>query len=393
MRTKATILVLLMASVVSGDTYSTLIQRYEIQIKQQEKHLRSLRRNLQAKQQEAVRWQQKAEAAKTQWTQAGLAAEQARKMVRIQQQRRARTHTLAEAAEWSVIEHTSMGNAANQQATWMVTEYYKQQQVPHYFSDSTTPGTLAVMENLAALSQTRRSLAEKAQIQEASLRFQEMRWQNEANKQSLALDEFTHLQQTVWLHWQEALQKQKTLEEERRQLEQSAQAMRVMLGELREHRDQVVASKTDAPRRSAALTALRGTLPWPVTGMVTQNFGKHYNDKLQQLIISNGIRVEAETGKPVRTVQAGKVLFARPFQQYGQLVIIQHQHGLTSVYGELGQTQVKEGDVLSALDAVGTIGKHKSFYFELRHEEEPINPLVWLAPQRSSELSSTKKFE
>ena len=46
-----------------ADAYSTLLQRYEVQIKQQERQLRSLRKNLLQKEQEAKRWEQKAEAA------------------------------------------------------------------------------------------------------------------------------------------------------------------------------------------------------------------------------------------------------------------------------------------------------------------------------------------
>src|SRR5947207_1165409 len=71
---------------------------------------------------------------------------------------------------------------------------------------------------------------------------------------------------------------------------------------------------------------------------------------------------------------------------------LQKRQTLTSIYAELGETRVKVGDRLAALDAVGSVGANRSFYFELRHDEEPINPLVWLAPARTSELSSRHKF-
>ncbi len=395
MRTKATLVLLSIASLAYADAYGTLLKRYEAQIKQQERQLGSLRKNLLEKEQEAKRWQQKAEAAKSQWTQAGLAVERARQMVRLNKERRAKTHSLAEAAQWSVIEHTSIGNAVTADMVFWTAELYKRQRTPRYFSDGApvSYASLAAMENLASLSQMTQLLADKAKEHETVLRLEEFRWQNEEQKQALALDRSRHQQQTIWLHWQEALQRRQTLEEERVQLEQSAQALRVMLSELREHRDQTLVSRADAPHTTAALRTLKGALPWPVAGTVTQNFGRQYSKKLQQLVISNGIRVEAEAGKPVRTIQPGKVLFARPFQQYGQLVIIQHQHGLTSVYGELGQTQVKEGDVLATLDPVGTVGQGRSFYFELRHDEEPINPLVWLSPRQNSELTSRRKFQ
>jgi septal ring factor EnvC (AmiA/AmiB activator) len=395
MRNRLTVLTLIAAaSVVFADAYATLLKRYEAQIRQQEKQLKVIRKNLIEKEQEAKMWQVKAEAAKTRWTQAGLEVENARRMVRLQHERRQQSRVKADAAEWSVIEHTSVRNAASAELAYWVAENYKEESIPHYFDEpnSAQLTSYPVMENLGTLSQTREALAEQAQKQETALRIEEMRWQEEEQKQTLALDKYRHTQQSNWLRWQEAVQKRQTLEEERAQLEQSAQALRVMLAELHEHRDQTMTNHQETPHTTAALTALRGTLPWPAAGQVTQNFGKHYSDKMQQLIISNGIRVQADAGKPVRAVQPGKVLFARPFQQYGQLVIVQHQHGLTSVYGELGQTQVKEGDLLATLDPVGTVGANRSFYFELRHDEEPINPLVWLAPAHTAVLSEGKKF-
>lgn len=392
---KAVVLVMALAAVSYGDAYGTLVQRYEAQIKQQERQLRSLRKNLLEKEQEAKRWEQKADAAKAEWAKAGVAVEGARQQVRANQERRTKSHTLAEAAQWAVLEHTSVGNATDSQTTALVIEQYKKQATPHYFADLDTAsyGSLSVMDNLAGLSQATHILAEKAQEEETALRTEEFRWQNEEMKQTQELDRLRRQQQTVWLHWQEALQRRQTLEDERVQLEQSAQALRVMVAELKDHRDQTVSTRVETPHSSAALKALKGTLPWPADGVVTQNFGKQYSDKLQQLLISNGIRMETEAGKSVRAIQPGKVLFARPFQQYGQLVIVQHQHGLTSVYGELGETRVKEGDVLAALDPIGTVGENQSFYFELRHHEEPINPLVWLSPQNHSELSLRRKFQ
>jgi septal ring factor EnvC (AmiA/AmiB activator) len=125
---------------------------------------------------------------------------------------------------------------------------------------------------------------------------------------------------------------------------------------------------------------------------VVQNFGRQYPDGLNQLVVSNGIKIDAGQNHTVRAIQDGKVLFANAFRQYGQLVIVQHQSGLTSVYAGLGQTQVKEGQVLSALDQIGLTGEKGSFYFELRRDEQPINPLVYLTPATTTQLSLRRDF-
>src|SRR5207302_8499098 len=129
----------------------------------------------------------------------------------------------------------------------------------------------------------------------------------------------------------------------------------------------------------------------PAHGRVLQNFGRQYPDGLNQLVVSNGIKIDAGPNHTIRVIQDGKVLFANAFRQYGQLVIVQHKSGLTSVYAGLGQTQVREGQILAALDQIGTTGDSGSFYLELRRDEEPINPLVYLSPIASSELSSRRK--
>ena len=165
-----------------------------------------------------------------------------------------------------------------------------------------------------------------------------------------------------------------------------------MLEELRDHRDQARALSENRTANGRVLESLRGTLPWPAHGRVVQNFGRQYTEGLSQLIVSDGIKIEVGANHAVRAIQEGKVIFANAFRQYGQLVIIQHKNGLTSVYAGLGQTQVKEGQMLAALDEVGATGESGSFYFELRRDEEPINPLVYLTPAASSELSLRRDF-
>jgi septal ring factor EnvC (AmiA/AmiB activator) len=86
----------------------------------------------------------------------------------------------------------------------------------------------------------------------------------------------------------------------------------------------------------------------------------------------------------VKTVHAGRVVYADYFEGYGYLVII--DHGLTyyTLYGHLGsEFLVKKGDYVQAGQSIGTVGefgslKEETLYFEIRHKTEPLNPLQWL---------------
>jgi len=184
MRIRPALALLFAASLTYADAYSTLLQRYETQIKQQERQLRSLRRNLLIKQREAKRWEQKADSAKAQWTEAGLSVEKARRMVRLNQDRRQQSHSKAEEAQWTVLEHTTQNRAAAGETNYWAAEMYKRSKTPRFFatSDAVFYQPAAVLENLAEYSQTTQILAEKAQEKETALRSEEFRWQNEERK-------------------------------------------------------------------------------------------------------------------------------------------------------------------------------------------------------------------
>jgi chromosome segregation ATPase len=133
MRNKLPLVAILCATAAHADAYSTLLKRYESQIRQQEKQLSILRKSLVIKEKETRRWQQKAESAKSQWTEAGLAVENARKMVRSNRERRNKTRSKVQTAQWSVIEHTSEASAAMGQLNLWTSELYKETKTPHYF--------------------------------------------------------------------------------------------------------------------------------------------------------------------------------------------------------------------------------------------------------------------
>lgn len=386
---------LFMPIMAHADAYDDLLKRYEKQIKQQEKQLSSLRSNMQNKEREAERWQQKAEDAKSQWTQARDSAEHVRQKAENLKQRWSQTRMLADAAEWTVTTQTLRTRAADGMLRYWVQEIYRQRtaNVGRRALTAQEMAPAVVVSKLCDTSQNARHELSLASAEEASLRLEELKWQGEHQRQIVEADQLRDKQQSFWSRWQEAIQKQARLKEERDQLEQSAQALRVMVQELRDHKEHTLAARQGRTTSGAALATLKGTLPWPSHGTVTQNFGRQYSKDLNQLLISNGIKIDTGSGRSVRAVQAGKVLYAEAFRQYGQLVIIQHKNGLSSVYGGLGQIQVKAGNMISVLDPVGTVDESGAFYFELRHEEEPVNPLVYLAPRSVSDLSLRRTYK
>jgi len=316
-----------------GDSYDVLLRRYARQIDQQEKQLGTLRARLSDKEREAARWQQKADEARQQWNQAAASVQKTRAAVQGLRTNLKTTQTLADAAESTATEQALLAHSADQHVAFFARDVYARRQLAATMPAVTMQDRYSefFLSGLANASTRVHTAASEAQSQEARLRTRELEVREQEQQESAELDRLHQKQQAQWLKWQEANQRRLALEEEKSQMEQSAQALRVMVQELRDHRDHAKAARQGKVGDDRALASLRGTLPWPAQGRVTQSFGRQYSDELKQLLVSNGIKIEAGPVHNVRAVQPGKVLFASPFRQYGQLVIVQHRNGLAAV--------------------------------------------------------------
>ena len=75
-------------------------------------------------------------------------------------------------------------------------------------------------------------------------------------------------------------------------------------------------------------------------------------------------------------------MFAGPFRGYGQILIIAHGDGYHSLLAGLDRVDSSVGQWLVAGEPVGTMAEGEDkprLYLELRHDDQPINPLPWLA--------------
>jgi murein DD-endopeptidase MepM/ murein hydrolase activator NlpD len=140
------------------------------------------------------------------------------------------------------------------------------------------------------------------------------------------------------------------------------------------------------PAAKAPVASVRrssGPLSWPLRGVLYARFGRKGRSP------HDGIDLAAPAGTPVRTAAEGAVLFAGPQQGYGLLVIVEHAHGLITVYAHnrdlrvrTGQ-QIREGQVISTVGESGkTSGPH--LHFEVRQDGAPVDPLDFLGPPPAS---------
>ncbi len=109
--------------------------------------------------------------------------------------------------------------------------------------------------------------------------------------------------------------------------------------------------------RRSELVHFRDGFRWPAKGKLTSTYGRKRILNGDEHGYHWGVDIAARPGKKVRAPAAGVVVFAEPdVPLSGNLVIVDHGHGLTSSFLHLQKIGVKVGDVLAAGQVLGTVG-------------------------------------
>ena len=69
-----------------------------------------------------------------------------------------------------------------------------------------------------------------------------------------------------------------------------------------------------------------------------------------------GFDIAAPTGTPLVALAGGRVTLAAEFFFFGRLVVIDHGHGVNSLYAHLSEVAVAEGALVAAGERIGAIG-------------------------------------
>jgi vancomycin permeability regulator SanA len=115
----------------------------------------------------------------------------------------------------------------------------------------------------------------------------------------------------------------------------------------------------------------------PVGGPLGSRFGLRHGR------LHAGVDLRAAYGSTVTSAAAGKALFAGMLGPYGNVVIIDHGGGMTTVYAHLAGFTVGEGDQVDdgqRLGFVGETGRSSGphLHFEVRVHGSPVDPLAYV---------------
>ncbi len=141
-----------------------------------------------------------------------------------------------------------------------------------------------------------------------------------------------------------------------------------------------VLPETSLPRGAGAHFArLRGRLPLPTRGRILARYGSQKN-------VGNlkwrGLFIAGHEGQDVIAVFPGRVVFADWLRGFGLLLILEHGDGYMTLYGHNQSLHkgvgdwVEAGEVIASLGSTGDVTQ-PGLYFEIRHNGEPRDPLIW----------------
>jgi murein DD-endopeptidase MepM/ murein hydrolase activator NlpD len=139
--------------------------------------------------------------------------------------------------------------------------------------------------------------------------------------------------------------------------------------------------RVDVERRQALAAATPSI--WPALGWVTGWFGNRSDPFTGEAGFHQGIDISLDRGQPVYATADGVVEAASYTGDYGNLIILQHDFGLTTRYGHLSGYAVKLGQEVTRGQVIGYVGATgratgAHLHYEILANGKLLNPLQLL---------------
>lgn len=123
---------------------------------------------------------------------------------------------------------------------------------------------------------------------------------------------------------------------------------------------------------------------WPVPGYheISSPFGWRIHPITHRRSMHTGTDIVAPTGTQIRSAQAGVVLIAGWNTAYGNMIVIDHGGGISTLYGHGSRLDVREGQSVKADQLIGAVGSTgwstgAHLHFEVRVGGNPTDPLQY----------------
>jgi lipoprotein NlpD len=141
------------------------------------------------------------------------------------------------------------------------------------------------------------------------------------------------------------------------------------------------AAKPEPPKTAAVARDPEGLdFIWPAKGSLLTKFAEPN---------SKGVAIAGQKGDPVVAAASGQVLYTGTgIRGFGQLIVIRHENGFSSVYAHNNKILVKEGQSVTRGQRIAELGDtdadRPKLHFEIRKSGKPVDPMHYLPGERPS---------
>jgi murein DD-endopeptidase MepM/ murein hydrolase activator NlpD len=139
---------------------------------------------------------------------------------------------------------------------------------------------------------------------------------------------------------------------------------------------------------AALLTVSGCRLPrWPVDAPLTSGFGLRWFGVHPD--VHRGVDLDVPTGTAVHAMYGGRVRFAGVMRGFGNVVWLDHEAGMVTVYAHLSQIAVREGQSVGTGEHLGLSGASGDvtaphLHFEVWRWGRPVDPIAILGGRPAS---------
>jgi len=115
---------------------------------------------------------------------------------------------------------------------------------------------------------------------------------------------------------------------------------------------------------------------WPVRGILSSGFGVRLSPFTDTKVFHHGLDIIGRPGAPVVAASGGVVVRSGYESLFGNIVVVDHGYGLSTLYAHLGERAVATGDFVSKGESLGTVGATGRTTGPHLHYEVHVNGLA-----------------